>query len=87
MQYTLAITSAAGRDLKRLSRDILERVDRAILKLRDEPRPSGYIKLCGEDDLYRVRVGDYRIIYAIDDSIQKVTIARVRHRREVYDNI
>jgi mRNA interferase RelE/StbE len=48
-----------------------------------DPRPRGIVKLAGSDD-YRVRVGDYRIVYAVDDAEQVVIVARIAHRREVY---
>lgn len=83
----LAITSAARRDMGRLSSDILRRIDKVILALLEQPYPSGCAKLSGTDGLYRVRVGDYRIIYAVNNDESRVTIARVRHRRDVYDNL
>jgi mRNA interferase RelE/StbE len=55
----------------------------AIDALADAPRPPGVVKLAGRDD-YRVRVGDYRIVYAVDDAERLVLVARIAHRREVY---
>jgi mRNA interferase RelE/StbE len=55
----------------------------AIDALADDPRPSGCAKLAGRDD-YRIRVGDYRVVYAVDDDKRVVLIARIAHRREVY---
>jgi len=52
--------------------------------LEQNPRPHGCTKLEGSEDEYRVRVGDYRILYVIDDKAKLVTVARVRHRREAY---
>ncbi len=60
-----------------------ERVLAAIRALAHDPRPSGVTKLRGED-LWRIRVGDYRVVYAIEDQRLVVTIVRVGHRREVY---
>ena len=57
---------------------------KAVDQLAGTPRPSGCKKLHGADDTYRIRVGDYRIIYSVDDSIHIVAIERIRHRREVY---
>jgi mRNA interferase RelE/StbE len=60
-----------------------ERIKTAIDGLAAEPRPAGVTKLAGLED-YRVRVGDYRVVYAIDDARRMVLIARIAHRREVY---
>jgi mRNA interferase RelE/StbE len=60
-----------------------DRVRAAIDGLRTEPRPTGAVKLAGRDD-YRVRVGDHRIVYAIDDRNRLVIVARIAHRREAY---
>jgi mRNA interferase RelE/StbE len=85
--YALALTSAAQRDLKRLPNVVSKRVDEAILSLRQDCRQNGCIKLGGESHLYRMLVGDYRVIYAIDDPKELVTIARIRHRRDAYENL
>lgn len=60
-----------------------ERVKAAIDTLAENPRPSGAVKLAGRDD-YRVRVGDNRIVYAVDDAERLVIVARIAHRRNVY---
>jgi mRNA interferase RelE/StbE len=60
-----------------------DRITAAIDSLADDPRPPGAQKLAGRDD-YRIRVGDYRIVYAVDDDEQLVLVARIAHRREVY---
>jgi mRNA interferase RelE/StbE len=57
---------------------------RATSNLAREPRPSGCRKLHGSDNAFRIRVGDYRIVYTVDDAVLVVAIERVRHRREVY---
>jgi mRNA interferase RelE/StbE len=83
--YRIEFRPAALRDLKSLPRDILDRVSRKISALAENPRPSGAEKLSGsEEDCYRIRVGDYRILYAIQDKVSLIIIIRVRHRREVY---
>ncbi len=60
-----------------------ERVKAAIDEFAESPRPSGAVKLAGRDD-YRVRVGEYRIVYAVEDAERLVIVARIAHRREVY---
>ena len=75
---------AAIRDLGHLEAPVHERVTQKINTLADEPRPAGVEKLSGRDNRYRVRVGDYRILYEIHDHRVLVLVARVGHRREVY---
>jgi mRNA interferase RelE/StbE len=82
--YQLLIKHSAEGDLYRLPRAIFQRVNDRILALRDDPRPPGVRKLSGALEGWRVRVGDYRILYQVDDHAQTVTIVRVKHRREVY---
>jgi mRNA interferase RelE/StbE len=84
--YALKIKRSAEHDLKRLPRPIFLRLNHQILALREEPRPSGTRKLKGKLEGWRIRVGDYRIVYQIDDSAHVVTIIRVRHRRDVYND-
>jgi mRNA interferase RelE/StbE len=59
-------------------------VGESIDQLQQDPRPSGVVKLQGEDQLYRVRVGDYLIVYTIDDHDKIIKITRIRHRQDVY---
>ncbi len=82
--YRIELTVPADRDLGALPGNVLRRVDARILALAERPRPLGCRRLQGRKDFWRVRVGDYRILYAIDDQEHIVTVARVRHRREVY---
>ncbi len=85
MTYRIEFRPAALRDLKSLPRDILDRVGRKISTLAENPRPYGIEKLSGgEEDFYRIRVGDYRILYAKQDRVLLIVIIKVRHRREVY---
>lgn len=70
--------------MRKLASSIQDRVIEAVEKLAKAPRPSGCKKLAGSEDTYRIRVGDYRVIYTVDDVILIVAIERVRHRREVY---
>jgi mRNA interferase RelE/StbE len=82
--YALLIKRCAERDLRRLPRGLFERVSERILALRDDPRPHGVRKLAGALEGWRIRVGDHRILYQIDDEARTVTIVRVKHRREAY---
>jgi mRNA interferase RelE/StbE len=82
--HRLLIRPAAERDLRALTPTILERVDARIRSFADNPRPRGVERLRGPQGGLRLRVGDYRILYDVDDTQQVVMIGRVRHRREVY---
>jgi mRNA interferase RelE/StbE len=62
---------------------VSDRVRAAVDALASEPRPAGCTKLAGRDD-YRIRAGDYRVVYAVDDGERVVIVARIAHRREVY---
>ncbi len=82
--YRVFLERAAERDLRRLPTRLHNRIISAIQALADEPRPSGCRKLSGSDHDWRIRVGDYRIVYEIDDNAKEVRVNRVRHRREAY---
>ena len=83
MDYTIYILRRAQRELARLPREVYERVRDAIRSLAQKPRPSGCLKLRGRNG-WRIRVGDYRIVYEIDDEEQTVMILHIGHRRDVY---
>lgn len=83
-RYALVFMPAAARQVRKLPRDAAERVKKATEDLRDDPRPAGVVKLAGTEDLWRIRVGDYRVIYQIADGVLVVTVVHVGHRREVY---
>ena len=83
MAYTVRLKPRAERDLDRLPIAIARRIWQRLLALEDEPRPPGISKLEGSD-AYRIRLGDYRAVFLIDDRLRVVEIVRVAHRREVY---
>jgi mRNA interferase RelE/StbE len=83
-RYRVEFRPSAEKDLKRLPSTVQRRVIDAIWRLADEPRPAGCRKLVGGKDAYRIRVGDYRIIYTIADVVLVVGIQSIRHRREAY---
>ena len=84
-KYSLEIKQSAQKEFDSLDDAVFARVDRKILALADNPRPAGCKKLKGYKDLWRIRVGDMRVVYVIDDSAKLVTLVRVAHRREVYE--
>ena len=83
MTYTVALTTRAARDLRHLPTDVSRRIKAALRELEANPRPPGSVKLTGADE-WRIRIGDYRVRYAIDDPARRVLIPRIAHRREVY---
>ncbi|MBI4289436.1 MAG: type II toxin-antitoxin system RelE/ParE family toxin [Chloroflexi bacterium] len=82
--YDVLIESAAERDLKRLPADVFQRLIPHIKALADNPRPSGCRKITDSKGDWRIRVGDYRVIYEIDDPAKAVRIMHARHRKEAY---
>ena len=82
--YRVLLERGAEKDLSRLSSEIHDRVITAIQALANNPRPPGCRKLAGGKNDWRIRVGDYRVVYEIADEIRVVRVNRVRHRREVY---
>jgi len=81
--YSVLITHSAEREIDRVPVEIRRLIVRRILALADDPRPHGSQKLSGEDK-YRIRQGDYRVVYTIEDAIVTVTVVRVAHRSDVY---
>lgn len=85
MSYRVDFTTAAARQVKKLPRPARDRVLDAVDDLGENPRPHGAKKLVGEDTAWRIRVGDYRVIYDIFDEELRVTVIRAAHRREVHN--
>ena len=82
--YKVTFKPSVEKDLANLSRDLLARVLKRMELLKEHPLPRQALKLEGSEGLYRLRVGDYRIIYGIGSRVEQVVIHHVRHRREVY---
>ena len=83
-EYTIVFARSARRELDKLSDSIVDRMLPRIEELSANPRPHGCRKIKGSDNLWRLRVGDYRVIYAVDDRQRLVDIVTVRHRRDAY---
>ena len=83
MKYTVLIERYAQKQIMKLDKKVIPVIKTAIAGLADNPRPYGYKKLKGED-AYRIRVGDYRVIYEIDDDKIIVTVVSVGHRKDIY---
>ena len=84
MAYSILLAPPAERELKSLAEPVQKRIIKRLRTLRANPRPQGVKKLAGEDDLYRIREGDYRIIYTIRDKELIVLIVKIGDRKEVY---
>lgn len=82
--YEVIVERSAEKDLKKLSSEVRPRAVAALQALAKNPRPAGSRKLAGSENDWRIRVGDYRIVYEIADEIRIVRINRVRHRKDVY---
>ena len=83
-EYEVLIERAAEKDLRKLPKDVHDRVIEAILPLSANPRPPGSKKLAGSKNDCRIRVGAYPVLYHIADQVRIVRVYRVRHRRDVY---
>ena len=84
MAHRIELAPRAKRDLKKLPVDVRRRIAPHIDALGQNPRPPGVVKLSGEESTYRIRVGEYRIVYEIRDDILLVTVVKVKPRREAY---
>ena len=82
-KYKLTIRSTAEKELSTIPKKILRQVVTKIQNLADDPRPMGSEKLSGAEK-YRIRQGDFRIVYSIDDKLRVIDVVKVGHRREVY---
>ncbi len=83
MSYAVSILRRAQKELAKLPAEAYERTKEAIKSLEKEPRPTGCQKLAGREG-WRIRAGDYRVVYEIDDAQQIVTVLHVGHRRDIY---
>ncbi len=83
--YSVVLTSSAEKELKELSAQLNARIVPRLENLASNPRPPGCKKLKGGDREWRIRVGDCRVVYTIDDAKLLVEVMRIRHRSEVYE--
>ena len=83
--YSVQVKPSARKELEALPDNVLARVLQKMEALSSEPRPPGCKKLKGYKDQWRVRVGDWRMVYIIDDAAKLISITRIAHRREVYE--
>lgn len=84
MKYSVTLTRSAQRDVMSLDDAMYDRVSSAVDNLEENPRPRSAKKLRGQMCAWRLRVGDFRILYEVDDKRGEVSVYRVQHRRDVY---
>lgn len=83
--YSISITQSALKELKQLDKPVVKKIEKLIDGLSANPRPPGVKKLKGlEEEVYRVRTGDYRVIYVIEDKLRVVEVRKVGHRKDIY---
>lgn len=87
MSYSIELTPQASRQFKKLPRDARQRVGRCIDQLAGEPRPADCEKIAGQDGFYRVRAGDYRVVYQVHDDRLVVLVALIGDRRDIYRHL
>jgi mRNA interferase RelE/StbE len=82
--YKITFKNSALKELERLPKSTVRKIVVAIDGLEVDPKPIGVKKLKDSNDLYRIRVGDYRVIYAINEGVKIVNILRIGHRKDIY---
>jgi mRNA interferase RelE/StbE len=85
--YEIKLKRGPEKFIRKQSRKVQLQLISALRKLRKDPRPAQAKKLSGHDELYRIRAGDYRIVYNIQDKILLILIVRVAHRKDIYKNL
>ena len=83
-KYKVELSSTAYKALNKLPRQNLIKILEVIEKLEQDPFPHGYKKLSGQDGVYRIRVGDYRIIYELHGKILLIIVLKIGHRKDIY---
>jgi mRNA interferase RelE/StbE len=86
-EYSITFARSARKELEKLTSTVAQRIMARIESLMKVPRPSGAVKLQGDRNLWRIRIGDYRVIYSIDDSARVLDISAVRNRRDAYRDL
>jgi mRNA interferase RelE/StbE len=82
--YRIEWKASAVKELRALPKTVVARIVTAVESLANHPFPSGVIKLAGSDHVYRIRIGDYRVVYTVESAVLLIEIVRVRHRRDAY---
>lgn len=85
MNYKVIIKKSAKKEIATLPKNVIKRVLMKIKQLADEPRPSGCRKIVGTENTWRIRVGNYRIIYNVFDDVLIIEVIAVKHRKDAYN--
>ena len=84
MRYQIIIKPTAEKSMDKIPLPVRRRVADAIEELRSDPRPAGVVKLAGDENLWRIKIGNYRVVYEIHDDRLVVFVLRAAHRKDVY---
>jgi mRNA interferase RelE/StbE len=87
LSYSVSFARSARKELESLSKTLALRILKKIESLPVNPRPAGCKKLTGQNSLWRIRIGDYRVVYSIDDTNRFIDITIIRHRSSVYKGL
>jgi len=82
--YSIVFTRSARKEIESLDTSVVNRVFSKIENLEENPRPKGCRKIQSQENLWRIRIGEYRVIYAVDDKRRVIDIIAIRHRRDAY---
>ena len=82
--YEILLERRAERDIKKLSIEIFQRIIPRIKALAENPKPPGSRKITGSKSDWRIRIGEYRVIYEVDEKSRVVKVMRIRHRKDIY---
>ncbi len=82
--YRIEFTRSAEKDLRKIDKSKVAAIYHEVERLEADPRPHGVKKLAGADRTYRIRIGDYRVVYEIEDEVLLVLVIRIAHRKDVY---
>jgi mRNA interferase RelE/StbE len=85
--YQVILAKRVRKSIDNIPNPYYTQIEKHIDELRYNPRPNGYRKLEGHEDLFRIRVGVYRIIYSIEDNILRIEVLKVAHRKDIYKDI
>jgi mRNA interferase RelE/StbE len=84
MTYTIIMPKAVQKQLDALPEDVCDRIAVKIQKFAENPRPDGVVKMKGADNEYRIRIGDYRVRYEINDQELIILLLQCKHRKDIY---
>jgi len=85
--YNIEWKNSATKELTSIPKEYSAKIFNDITELKENPRPDGCRKLTGSDNLYRIKINQYRVVYSIDDDVLTILIIRIAHRKDVYKNL